>query len=149
MRESIALPQFDLSLPIREELINIHRRNPSVSGLMQMGAVLVFGLAVPVAAVEVEPGVPVRWQTATLTFDGPETSEAATPNPFLDYRMKVSFSHQQSGESRTAQGFFAADGNAAESSAESGAKWRVRFTPPLAGTWVWRAEFRGRNRHRT
>jgi hypothetical protein len=94
------------------------------------------------AAVDVAPGDPVRWQPVILTFDGPDSSEGATPNPFLDYRMSVSFSHQQSGVSRTAQGFFAADGNAAESSADAGSKWRVRFTPPLAGTWVWRAEFR-------
>lgn len=94
------------------------------------------------ADVAVVPEVPVRWQPVTLTFDGPESSEGASPNPFLDHRMSVSFSHQQSGESRIVQGFFAADGNAAETSAESGNKWRVRFTPPLAGTWVWRAEFR-------
>lgn len=94
------------------------------------------------AAVAVSPDDPVRWQPVTLTFEGPQTSEGASPNPFLDYRMSVSFLHQQSGESRTAQGFFAADGNAAETSAEAGNRWRVRFTPPLAGTWVWRAEFR-------
>ncbi len=100
-------------------------------------------LAMPLAgAVQVSPGNPVQWQAVTLTFDGPESDEDATPNPFLDYRMAVSFSHQQSGESRTAQGFFAADGNAGETSATGGNKWRVRFTPPLAGTWVWRAEFR-------
>ena len=92
--------------------------------------------------VAVNPESPVRWQPVTLTFDGPESSEDASPNPFLDYRMSVSFLHQQSGESRLAQGFFAADGNAAETSADSGNKWRVRFTPPLAGTWVWRVEFR-------
>ncbi len=89
-----------------------------------------------------QPERPVQWQPVTLTFDGPQTSEGATPNPFLDYRMRVSFSHQQSGESRTSLGFFAADGAAAETSAEAGNKWRARFTPPLAGTWVWRAEFR-------
>ncbi len=93
-------------------------------------------------AVEVAPDRPVRWQPVTLTFDGPHSAESGTPNPFLDYRMAVSFSHRQSGESRSVQGFYAADGNAAETSADSGNKWRARFTPPLAGTWVWRAEFR-------
>ncbi|MDE0107712.1 MAG: DUF5060 domain-containing protein, partial [Bryobacterales bacterium] len=94
------------------------------------------------AAVEIAPESPVRWQPVTLTFDGPESAEDATPNPFLDYRMSVSFAHQASGESRVVPGFFAADGDAAESSATAGNKWRVRFTPPLAGEWVWRAEFR-------
>ena len=104
--------------------------------------VAVAGFATMTAAVNTEPGSPVRWQPVTLTFDGPSTDENATPNPFLDYRLSVSFLHQQSGESRTVPGYYAADGNAAETSADSGDKWRVRFTPPLAGTWVWRAEFR-------
>ena len=105
-------------------------------------AVLLVPWAASLAAVDVAPADPVRWQTVTLTFDGPDTTENATPNPFLDFRMSVTFSHQQSGTSRTVQGFFAADGNAAETSADSGNKWRVRFTPPLAGSWAWRAEFR-------
>ncbi len=105
-------------------------------------AVMAVAHATLRADVDVVPESPVRWQPVTMTFDGPETSEDATPNPFLDYRMNVSFSHQQSGESRTVQGFFAADGNAGETSADAGTKWRVRFTPPLAGTWAWRAEFR-------
>ncbi len=94
------------------------------------------------AEVTLAPEKPLRWRLVSLTFDGPESSEDAVPNPFLDYRMSVTFSHQQSGESRTVQGFFAADGNAADTSADSGNKWRARFTPPLAGTWAWRAEFR-------
>ena len=122
--------------------MSIHRRFPYTVVLQGVLLALILGAAVPAIGVELVPSAPVQWQTVALTFDGPETSEDATPNPFLDYRMNVSFSHLQSGESRTAQGFFAADGNAAQSSAESGAQWRVRFTPPLAGTWVWRAEFR-------
>jgi hypothetical protein len=31
------------------------------------------------------------WHKVTLTFDGPKTSEDATPNPFLDYRLNVFF----------------------------------------------------------
>ena len=105
-------------------------------------ASLLIASATLSAAVDIQPQAPVRWQPVTLTFDGPSTSESATPNPFLDYRLSVNFANQQSGESRTVPGFYAADGNAGESSAEAGNKWRVRFTPPVAGTWVWRAEFR-------
>jgi len=31
------------------------------------------------------------WHTITLTFDGPQTSETAEPNPFTDYRLDVVF----------------------------------------------------------
>ena len=111
------------------------------SAIRRLAALLLAGTA-SAAAAQIEPESPVRWQPVTLTFDGPKTAEDATPNPFLDYRMSVQFSHLQSGASRTVQGFFAADGNAAESSATSGDQWRVRFTPPQSGAWTWRASFR-------
>ena len=77
-----------------------------------------------------------------MTFDGPAASEGGTPNPFRDYRMSVRFTHEASGYEAAAAGFFAADGNAAESSAKSGNKWRVRFTPPKPGRWRWSASCR-------
>ena len=40
------------------------------------------------AAVEGELKV---WHNVTLSFDGPKTSEQATPNPFMDYRLDVTF----------------------------------------------------------
>jgi hypothetical protein len=39
-------------------------------------------------------------------------------------------------------GYFAADGNAAETGATSGDKWRVYFVPTEAGEWQWKASFR-------
>src|SRR5262245_11374981 len=30
-----------------------------------------------------------KWEPLALTFDGPETSEEAQPNPFTDYRLEV------------------------------------------------------------
>lgn len=109
-----------------------------------MSAIRYFALLLAVSALSaapsVEPGSPVQWQTVTLTFDGPQTSETATPNPFIDYRMSVTFS--KGGAALTAQGFFAADGDAANTSAAAGDKWRVRFTPPEPGRWSWRASFR-------
>ncbi len=81
-----------------------------------------------------------KWHRVTLTLAGPETSENAEPNPFRDYRLRVTFSQ---GDRRcTIPGFFAADGNAAESGAESGNCWRVHFTPDAEGTWQWKASFR-------
>ena len=37
-----------------------------------------------------------KWHKITLDFAGPETSEAATPNPFTDYRLDVAFKNERS-----------------------------------------------------
>jgi hypothetical protein len=81
-----------------------------------------------------------QWHRVTLTFRGPETSELDEPNPFLDYRLDVTF---KNGEKKyTVPGFYAADGNAAESGAISGNKWRVHFCPDKKGTWSYSVSFR-------
>ena len=94
-----------------------------------------------------QPSVEVNriWHTVTLDFKGPNTSESAELNPFLDYRLDVTFTHE-SGTSQKVQGFYAADGNAAQTGADSGAIWQVRFTPNLSGTWHYTAAlYRGKN----
>ena len=83
-----------------------------------------------------------RWHRVTLTFDGPRTAEDADPNPFTDYRLSVTFSHAASGKSYSVAGYYAADGNAAETSAASGNKWRVHFVPDEEGAWSYVASFR-------
>ena len=80
------------------------------------------------------------WHTVTLSFDGPQVSETADPNPFIDYRLDVTFSGP--GGEFVVPGFFAADGRSAETSAESGSKWRARFSPNAEGEWRYRASFR-------
>lgn len=111
-------------------------------GRMKVSAVLLIfltGLA-QVSAQFILEGELKTWHKITLTFDGPSASETATPNPFADYRLNVIFRH----EGRTFQvpGFYAADGQAAESGATAGNKWRVHFSPGRAGTWTWTASFR-------
>lgn len=78
-----------------------------------------------------------QWHTLTLSFEGPGTSEAADSNPFTDYRLLVRFSHD--GQERVVRGFYAADGNAAHTGADSGNIWQVRFTPDQAGLWTYDA----------
>ncbi|MFH0946871.1 MAG: DUF5060 domain-containing protein [Planctomycetota bacterium] len=80
------------------------------------------------------------WHKVSVTFDGLPTSELATINPFRDYRLDVTFS--KGGRSFVVPGHFAADGNAAESGANAGSKWRVHFTPDEAGVWSYQASFR-------
>lgn len=79
------------------------------------------------------------WHRMTLTFEGPEADEMGDVNPFLDYRMHVTF--QQGGRRYTVSGFFAADGHAAETSATTGNKWRVHFAPDSPGLWTYTASF--------
>lgn len=86
------------------------------------------------------------WHKVTLELTGPATSEKADPSPFRDYRLDVTFRHRASAKKLLVPGYFAADGRAAESSADAGDQWRVHFTPPLAGEWIWTVSFRtGRN----
>jgi hypothetical protein len=83
-----------------------------------------------------------KWHKVTLNFTGPTTNETATPNPFTDYRLNVTFTHVASGKSYVVPGFFAADGNAANTSANSGNVWRVHFAPDETGAWSYAAAFR-------
>jgi hypothetical protein len=83
-----------------------------------------------------------KWHKVTLTFDGPETSETADPNPLLSYRLTVTFTHRGSGTSYRVPGYFAADGDAANTGADSGNQWRVHFAPSAVGTWTYRVSFR-------
>jgi len=84
-----------------------------------------------------------RWHKVTLTLAGPEASETGDPNPFTDYRMTVTFTNGNL--TYEVPGYFAADGNAAESSATSGNKWRAHLSPDLTGTWSYNIDFRQGN----
>ncbi|MEM9982700.1 MAG: DUF5060 domain-containing protein, partial [Bacteroidota bacterium] len=73
-------------------------------------------------------------------FDGPNTNETATPNPFSDYRFVVTFT--KGSKSYKVPGYFAACGDAAESSCAAGNKWRVHFAPDETGTWNYSVVFK-------
>lgn len=81
-----------------------------------------------------------KWHKATLTFAGLDTTEKANPNPFRDYRLDVTFTHAD--KSYTVPGYYAADGNAAETSSDRGNKWRVNFMPDEVGEWNYKTSFR-------
>ncbi|MBN2474792.1 MAG: DUF5060 domain-containing protein [Pirellulales bacterium] len=81
-----------------------------------------------------------QWHSITVTFAGPDSGETADPNPFRDYRLNVEFSR---GENRyVVPGYYAADGDAAETGAGRGHCWRVHFAAPEVGEWAYRASFR-------
>ena len=79
------------------------------------------------------------WHKITLDFAGPRSSESAEENPFLDYRLNVTF--QKGDTLMTVPGFYSADGHAAETGAEEGNLWQVRFRPIATGQWTYTASF--------
>lgn len=79
-----------------------------------------------------------KWQPVTLTINGPEVTEQSST--FRDYRLNVTFSNGD--KSYTVPGYFAADGNAAHTSASTGNIWRVIFSPDAIGTWKYKVSFR-------
>lgn len=83
-----------------------------------------------------------RWHNVILDLSGPFANEKDdVPNPFTDYRFDVAFTHA-SGAKQVVPGYFAADGNAANSSADSGNVWRAHFAPPLTGKWAYEISFK-------
>lgn len=88
-----------------------------------------------------------QWHKLTLDLSGSYAHEKDNqPNPFTDYALTVSFTHESGSPSYRTPGYFAADGNAAESSAESGTVWRAHLSPDKPGTWNYGIHFsRGKN----
>ena len=98
------------------------------------GAPLSWGAWSAPAAVQVER----KWSPLELSFEGPQADESSsTPNPFLDYRLQVTF-ESPSGAECEVPGFFDGDG----SGSGEGTVWKARFTPDEVGTWSWTASFR-------
>jgi hypothetical protein len=79
-------------------------------------------LAVSAQAATTITGELQQWHKVTITFDGPDTSETATPNPFTDYRLSVTFTN--GGTTYVVPGYYCADGNAANSGASGRPKRR-------------------------
>jgi hypothetical protein len=81
-----------------------------------------------------------KWHTVTLLVTGNSETETGSTNPFADYRLNVTFT--KGSRSFTVPGYFAADGDAANTSATSGEVWKVHFTPDETGLWSYEVSFR-------
>lgn len=110
-------------------------RTYRIARLVVTGLLVVAGASRILGAATVS-GELKQWHKVTLTFDGPSTSQTATPNPFTEYRLNVTFTQGQT--SMIVPGYYATDGNGGA----SGNKWRVHFAPPSTGTWTYTASFR-------
>lgn len=101
---------------------------------------LLTSLCTSVRAQISQTGELKKWHKVTLTLDGPKAEEEGMMNPFLRYRLNVTFRHDS--VTYVVPGYFAADGNAAETSATGGNKWRVHFAPDRTGEWTYEVSFR-------
>ena len=110
-------------------------------------AVAVPAVAVPAVAPPTDVPVEVDGQVdgafragfpITFTLAGPEVlKENGEANPFVDYTFEGQFVEVDEnliyGPATVVPGYFAADGNAGETGADAGDRWRVRYRPDRGG----------------
>ena len=80
-----------------------------------------------------------QYHKTTITFNALDLSEA--PGTYLDHRMNVTITTPSS-TTYVVPAYFAADGDASETSATSGNKWRCHFTPEEIGSYTYSVSFR-------
>ncbi len=90
----------------------------------------------PVGGKAILEGELKQWHEVTLTLEGPASDERAKPNPYLHYRLNVTFTQDE--HSFVVPGYYAGDGRGGE----SGNKWRAHFAPPRTGRWRYDVSFR-------
>ena len=81
----------------------------------------------------------IAFHPVTLDFLAPINMLESDPATFTNHRLMVRFTSDSGHPPVTVRGFFAGDGDAADSGAQTGSVWRAMFTPPAAGTWHWTA----------
>ena len=84
-------------------------------------------------------GVMEQWHRIEVLCSGYSADENNDAT-FTDLRFDVTFTNGST--SVKVPGHFAADGNAADSGATSGDKWRAYFSPSKTGTWNYSVSFR-------
>ena len=101
-------------------------------------AILILALLTSCGTKHNISGTRTKWQPVTITFAGSELKEESST--FRDYRLNITFTNGE--KSYTVPGYFSADGDAANTSASVGNKWRVVFTPDKSGQWTYKVSFR-------
>ncbi len=98
--------------------------------------VLASAFAAPADSISATPRL---YHKVTLAWNGPSLEESA--ETFNDYRLNVIFT-SPSGQTFLVPGYFAADGNAAQTSAVNGNQWRAHINPQEIGSWSYQVSFR-------
>ena len=112
--------------------------------LAAVSFIILFPLLLRADPGSVEIGGELKtWHSVTLSMEGPQAGELdRAPNPFTNYSMFVVFAHESGAPVYGVPGYFAADGDAANSSATSGNIWRAHLSPDKTGTWNYEVQFR-------
>lgn len=83
-----------------------------------------------------------KWHKVTLAVQGPMTSENdLNDNPFTNYRLDVTFFHPATSKLYKVPGYYATDGDSANTGEKDGNIWHVHFAPDQTGEWVYTIEF--------
>lgn len=127
---------------VKQELTDVRAKSPQIKRTVTHGERQPYGDA----SVTVH-GDLMAWHRVTLDVAGPFAHELdQRPNAFTDYELNVTFTHSSGSPSYVVPGYFAADGNAGESGAESGTVWRAHLSPDKPGSWTYEVAFlRGPN----
>lgn len=113
----------------------------SIKSILLLSSLLVFFVQGTVMAQKVS-GELKKWHKLSLEFEGPNTSESAEENPFLNYRLNVVFKHATTGKAYLIPGYYAADGDAGNTGSTTGNIWKVHFAPDETGEWSYEVDFK-------
>lgn len=113
----------------------------SIKSILLLSSLLVFFVQGTIMAQKVS-GELKKWHKLSLEFEGPNTSESAEENPFLNYRLNVVFKHATTGKAYLIPGYYAADGDAGNTGSTTGNIWKVHFAPDETGEWSYEVDFK-------
>lgn len=113
----------------------------SIKSILLLSSLLVFFVQGAVMAQKVS-GELKKWHKLSLEFEGPNTSESAEENPFLNFRLNVVFKHATTGKAYLIPGYYAADGDAGNTGSTTGNIWKVHFAPDETGEWSFEVDFK-------
>ena len=103
-----------------------------------LGATTLLGAAALLAACAHGPDAPaVAAPDYRLCLTGPTVGEQSAPNPFYHYRLNVEVDGPEG--AYVVPGYFAADGDAAETGARAGDQWCARLTAFAPGDYTYAA----------
>ncbi len=115
--------------------------NPSITRTATPTPTATSAITPPPGSCAAEGGNAIM-EKVTIKCNGPTLNEASGENPFMNYRMDVTFTNPGNNKSYVVPGYFALDGTGAESTATSGNQFHALFRPDESGIWKYRVSFR-------